>query len=59
MVPRSLFGRWWDHRWNNEPWSLEFSAMDFDRDIQARGFDQVANAESVFRGFGVRHFIRA
>jgi ubiquinone/menaquinone biosynthesis C-methylase UbiE len=58
MVPRSLFGRWWDHRWNNEPWSLEFSAMDFDSDIQARGFEQVANAESVFRGFGVRHFTR-
>ena len=59
MMPRMLFGRWWDHRWNNEPWSLQFSAMNFDKDIQDRGFYQVANAEAAVRGFGVRHFIRA
>lgn len=59
MIPRAMFGRWWDHRWNNERWSLEYSALDFDAEIGARGFQQVANAEPVVRGFGVRHFVRA
>ena len=58
MIPRALFGRWWDHRWNNERWSLEYHAMDFDAEIQARGFHQVPNAQPVVRGFGIRHFIR-
>jgi ubiquinone/menaquinone biosynthesis C-methylase UbiE len=58
MIPRSLFGRWWDHRWNNERWSLEYHAMDFNAEIQARGFDQVKNVKPVIRGFGNRYFIR-
>jgi hypothetical protein len=58
MIPRSLFGRWWDHRWNNEPWSFEYHAMNFNSEIQARGFDQVKNTEPVIRGFGNRYFIR-
>ena len=59
MIPRVLFGRWWDHRWNNERWSLEYHEMDFNGEIQARGFNEVADARPVVRGFGVRHFIRA
>lgn len=59
MIPRALFGRWWDHRWNNERWSLEYHAMDFNAEIAARGFEEVANAKPVLRGFGIRHFIRA
>ncbi len=58
MIPRALFGRWWDHRWNNERWSLEYHEMDFNAEIQARGFNEVANAKPVIRGFGVRHFVR-
>ncbi|MEM6576591.1 MAG: class I SAM-dependent methyltransferase, partial [Pseudomonadota bacterium] len=58
MIPRALFGRWWDHRWNNERWSLEYHEMDFNAEIQARGFNEVAKAKPVIRGFGIRHFVR-
>lgn len=58
MIPRALFARWWDHRWNNEVWSFDYHAMNFDAEIQARGFEKVKNAKPVIRGFGVRHFTR-
>lgn len=59
MTPRALFRRWWDHRWNNERWSFEYHAMNFDQEIQGRGFAQVEKAKPVIRGFGIRHFIRS
>lgn len=58
MIPRSMFGLWWDHRWNNERWSLEYHAMDFDSEIRSRGFSQGQNAQAAMRGLGIRHFIR-
>jgi ubiquinone/menaquinone biosynthesis C-methylase UbiE len=57
-IPRSLFYSWWDHRLNKESWSQEYHSMDFNAEIQARGFDQVKNTEPVIRGFGNRYFIR-
>ena len=59
MIPRYMFGRWWDHRWNNERWSFEYHAMDFAAEIEARGFNKAADPKSVIRGFGIRHYIRA
>lgn len=59
MLPRVLAQVWWDHRWNNERWSLEYHTMNFDEEIRARGFHQQANAIPVVRGFGTRHFIRS
>ena len=59
MIPRYMFGRWWDHRWNNERWSFEYHGMDFAREIEARGFAKAVDAKPVIRGFGVRHYIRA
>ena len=58
MPPRLLYGRWWDHRWNNEAWSLEYHAMPFTEEIGKRGFSIVRNAEAVIRGYGARHAIK-
>ena len=55
---RSMYRRWWDHRWNNEVWSLEYHSLDFSGEIAQRGFTQVKNAKAALPGFGVRHFIK-
>jgi len=55
---RAMYQRWWDHRWNNEVWSLEYHTMNFTDEIAKRGFTQVKNAKPALPGFGVRHFIR-
>jgi ubiquinone/menaquinone biosynthesis C-methylase UbiE len=55
---RSMYQRWWDHRWNNEVWSLEYHSMNFTDEIAQRGFTQVKNAKAALPGFGVRHFVR-
>jgi ubiquinone/menaquinone biosynthesis C-methylase UbiE len=57
-IPRSMFHRWWDHRWNNEPWTLEYHAMDFSREIAIRGFSESKEPVTVLRGLGARHFTR-
>jgi ubiquinone/menaquinone biosynthesis C-methylase UbiE len=57
-TPRSMFARWWDHRWNNEPWTLEYHAMDFSKEIANRGFSEAKEPVTALPGFGVRHFTR-
>ncbi len=56
--PRAMYGRWWDHRWNHEVWSMEYHSLDFSAEIAKRGFSQVPNAQAALPGFGVRHFVR-
>jgi len=58
MPPRQMYGGWWDHRWNNEPWSLEYHAVPFTEEIGRRGFNIVANAQAVIRGYGIRHAVK-
>jgi ubiquinone/menaquinone biosynthesis C-methylase UbiE len=58
MPPRQMYGRWWDHRWNNEPWSLEYHSVPFTQEISRRGFTMVDNAQAVIRGYGIRHAIK-
>lgn len=58
-TPLAMYGRWYDHRWNNEVWSQEYHAMDFSKEIAARGFQLANNPAVALPGFGVRHFIRA
>ncbi|MSO99413.1 MAG: class I SAM-dependent methyltransferase [Rhodospirillaceae bacterium] len=53
-----MYGRWWDHRWNNEVWSFEYHNMDFTAEI-AKRFSMVKNAKAALPGFGVRHAIKA
>ncbi len=46
------FARWWDHRWNCEPWRPDFTSRDFGDSIAAAGFDVDETIESVRRGHG-------
>ena len=55
---RSMYSRWWDHRWNNEVWSLEYHSMNLTDEVAQRGFIQVKNATAALPGFGVRHFAK-
>ena len=56
--PSSQYRRWWDHRWNCEPWSPGFVAWDFDGEIEKAGF--VINRETppAMFGFGARHAVK-
>ena len=56
--PRMMFARWWDHRWNNEVWSLEYHNMDFSAEIASRGFTMPKNAVAALPYFGIRHAIK-
>ena len=55
---RMMYGRWYDHRWNNEVWSLEYHNINFTEEIGQRGFTVVKNARPALPGFGVRHTIK-
>jgi ubiquinone/menaquinone biosynthesis C-methylase UbiE len=58
-TPRGLYGRWWDHRWNNEVWSLEYHALDFNSAIASGGFTFVKETKAALPGFGARHFVKS
>ena len=47
----ATFRTWWDHRWNNERWRMEYAALDFPGEIKGAGFD-VEVARSANPGFG-------
>ena len=55
---RSMYGRWWDHRWNNEVWSFEYHSLDFTQEIANRAFTLVKDTPPALPGFGARHAIR-
>jgi ubiquinone/menaquinone biosynthesis C-methylase UbiE len=54
----SMYARWWDHRWNNEVWTLDFHAMDFSAEIAQRGFTMPAHPVEALPGLGARYAIR-
>jgi ubiquinone/menaquinone biosynthesis C-methylase UbiE len=56
---RAMYSRWWDHRWNNEVWSLEYHEMNFSDEIAKRGFVPVRDARPAMQGFGARHFVKS
>jgi ubiquinone/menaquinone biosynthesis C-methylase UbiE len=58
MPSHAMYGRWWDHRWNNEVWSLEYHSMVFSDEIAKQGFAAPKDPVTVLQGFGVRHFVR-
>jgi ubiquinone/menaquinone biosynthesis C-methylase UbiE len=58
MPSHQMYGRWWDHRWNNEVWSFEYHSVPFSEEIGKRGFTEVKGAAPLLQGFGVRHFTR-
>ena len=53
-----LHARWFDHRWNNEVWSLSYHATDFTGEIAKRGFEKIAGAPPIARQFGDRNFAK-
>jgi ubiquinone/menaquinone biosynthesis C-methylase UbiE len=53
-----MYGRWWDHRWNNEVWSLEYHTMDFSQEIAKAGFVMPANPVVALPGFGARYAVK-
>jgi ubiquinone/menaquinone biosynthesis C-methylase UbiE len=53
-----LHGRWWDHRWNNEVWSLSYHSIDFTKEIAKRGFKQIEGAKPIAPQFGDRNFAK-
>lgn len=55
---QSMYGRWWDHRWNNEVWSREYHSLDFTAEIGQRGFTIVKGAKPALPGFGIRHAVK-
>lgn len=57
-TPRGMYARWWDHRWNNEVWSLEYHSLDFSAEIAKRGFTMPKNPVAALPGFGARHAIK-
>jgi len=58
LPARQMYSRWYDHRWNNEVWSLEYHSINFTDEIARRGFSVVKNAKPALPGFGVRHTVR-
>ena len=56
---RALYRRWWDHRWNYEPWFLEYHSLNFNEEIARGGFTAVNdNRPAVQPGFSSRHFVK-
>lgn len=55
----SLHARWWDHRWNNEVWSLSYHSINFTEEIAKGGFTQFKDSKSMMPGFGARNFYKA
>ena len=49
------YRRWWDYRWNEEPWSPEFVAFDFEGEIEKAGFTINHETPAAQPGFGKRH----
>jgi ubiquinone/menaquinone biosynthesis C-methylase UbiE len=49
------YRRWWDHRWNEEPWSPEFVAFDMESAMEEAGFVLNHDTPAVLPGFGKRH----
>lgn len=54
----SQYRRWWDHRWNCEPWTPDFIAFDFEGEMEKAGFTMNHETKPVMFGFGARHAVK-
>ena len=52
------YRRWWDHRWNCEPWTPGFVASDFEGEIERVGFTINRETQPAMFGFGERHAVK-
>ncbi len=56
MRPRTAYSqyrRWWDHRWNNEVWTLKYRANGLQDLVRAAGFDLNEEGPVALPRFGV------
>jgi SAM-dependent methyltransferase len=53
-----IYRTWWDHRWNNERWSMEFRSVAFEEEMEKVGFVLNPDAKPAIRGFGIRHGVK-
>jgi ubiquinone/menaquinone biosynthesis C-methylase UbiE len=44
--PVYSYTTWWDHRWNNERWRVEYASVDMDAALQKAGFTVQDNSET-------------
>ena len=54
--PRTAYGqyrRWWDHRWNNEVWTIKYRSNGLQDMIRSAGFDLNEEAPVALPRFGV------
>lgn len=52
QTPGRAFSVWWDHRWNNEVWSLQYRYGDFAATLRDAGFDVDESVPSARRNHG-------
>ena len=54
--PRTAYGqyrRWWDHRWNNEVWTIKYRTNGLQDLVRAAGFDLNEEGPVALPRFGV------
>ncbi|MCB2106883.1 MAG: class I SAM-dependent methyltransferase [Rhodobacteraceae bacterium] len=56
--PARLHAMWWDHRWNNEVWSVSYRSINFTDEIAKRGFKAIDGLKPLAPQFGERNFVR-
>lgn len=52
QTPGRAFSIWWDHRWNNEHWSLVYRYGDFAETLRGAGFEVDESVPSARRNHG-------
>jgi len=52
QTPYRVFSQWWDHRFNGEPWRLEYSSRDFADLCAKHGFEVDEDIPAARRGHG-------
>jgi SAM-dependent methyltransferase len=52
MTAYRKFSTWWDHRWNGEPWRLEYASRDFGDLLKEQGFEVDETIQAARRGHG-------
>ncbi len=52
-TPYAQYRRWWDHRWNNEVWTMKFRQNGLPDIIRQAGFDLNEKEPELLKGFGI------
>ncbi len=52
MTPYTGFMQWWDHRWNNEVWAMNYRSLNFADEMKKVGFAVSEDIPQARRGHG-------